>query len=79
MTKQKIEQVLMYYQKFCTQPLAPSMNLQQCALVISTAMAYCAYVNDPRGLSQGTVEKVLEKCGFKREPVVEGPMATEVT
>lgn len=78
MTRQKIEQVLLYYQKFCT-PNGPPMDLKTCALVISTAMAYCAYVSDPRGLSPTTVMKVLEKCGFKMEPLPESPMTTEIT
>lgn len=82
MNRRTIKQVLLYYQTFCQSPLSPSMSVEQCALVIHTALHYCAHVEDPRGLSPQTIHKVLESSGFKLEPLptpVETPMATVIT
>lgn len=82
MNRRTIKQVLLYCQTFCQSPIAPPMSVEQCALVVHTALHYCAHVEDPRGLNPATVYKVLINSGFKLEPLAtptETPMATVVT
>ncbi len=78
MTRKRIQQILLYYHKFCG-PNGPPMDIKKCAEVIHTALIYCAETMDPSPLSAETVHKVLEKCGFKLMPLPESPTGVTVT
>lgn len=63
-TTRDILQFLLYYQKFCANPLTPPLNIIQCGKVIFIALNLCANTNDPTNLSDKTVIDVLTKAGF---------------
>jgi len=83
MTKQRIKQILLYFHKFCQHPMAPAMNAEQCANVISVALNYCSEIMDPNPLSDATVYAVLDRAGIKVPPPAptgpDSPVGVSVT